>query len=603
MATPAAVNAGQPDHEGPRFANMTDTVTIKVETTESFTIHTSLLLRESNFFKQQEQLLLQNKSFDLPLPYKAITFEVFVKYLYSSRIPQTITCPIGDTLEAYKLGKFLEAENFATLCDEHVRKQLFFKSPHPRLSDLSMLADLADDPIKTLILERIAWLIVEGRHEASEDFSATLNSLGAVTQPIWKELLASIIVQARKRSRDQATVYGHSNNGSGLFGIANQTNPSGGLFGNSANTNTGDGLFGNPNQINPPGGLFDQPLTSAGNNTCTLAGIGGGLFGSQQPKDTTGGGLFGDAETTNNIGGGLFGYNPRQASTGGSLFGQSNTNSATSTGGLFGQAHPSSGDAFGHAGGVGSASTTGTIVPFPRHKERELNGTTSVYQSIAATPAYHHTSHEELRLHDYQGGRRSGEVEKPTNGPQAGVFPRQGSVNSVLAETRNTDASREAELAAKLVIENCVNPLSTTKAAGADALPAEAVATVNTTSAHISGMSTPEVIETPASDSSLSKDAFANKATAGGASVHDRDATTKAVQNYDLLLARFSNTAKALHNFLRNAPASDTGHHQHLIASSMNLEVAKVHRAAQELLDAGYIYDTVDENTWAALDY
>jgi len=575
---------------------MTDTATIKVETTESFTVHTSLLLRESNFFKQQEQLLLENKSFDLPLPYKATTFEVFVKYLYSSRIPQTITCPIGDTIEAYKLGKFLEAENFATLCDEHVRKQLFFKSPHPRLSDLSMLADLADDPIKTLILERIAWLIVEGRHEASEDFSATLNSLGAVTQPIWKELLASIIVQARKRSRDQATVYRHSNlgpgfvaatdgigqlpvdqglfahrnsayasggvlgrgnglvdnqqqtsttesstfgntqpkgnTGGGLCGSTNQSKPSGGLFGNtegglSGNTNTGGGLFGNTNQTNPLGGLFNQPLTSVGNNTCTLAGTGGGLFGSQQPKYTTGGGLFG----------------------GGSLLGKSNTNSATSTGGLFGQAHPSSSGAFGYAGGVGSASTTGALGSFPRHEERGLDGTTSVYQSIAATPAYHHTSHEELRLHDYQGGRRSGEAEKPTNGPQAGVFSRQGSVNKVPAETRNTDADREAELAAKMgklernmqsleestttilsklnaVIENCANPLSTTKSAGADALPTEAAATVNTTSAHISGMSTPEVIETPASDSSLSKDAFGNKATADGARVHDGEATT-----------------------------------------------------------------------------
>ena len=393
-----------------------------------------------------------NGHFDLPPPYKATTFEVFVKYVYSSRIPHNSTWTIDDSIEAYKLGKFLEADRFVTLCDGHVRSQLFLKSPQLRLSHLSMLADLSDDPIHTLIQERIVWLIIEGTYEAAEDPSNVVHDLDAISQPVWKELLASIILQARKRSLSHPPVYGHSNRGpgslaatsgssqppvgQGLFGNPNTAPPSGGpldcghglfgiqqpaststnsafgpknntggglfgnngggLFGNTGsglldNTggslfgNTGGGLFSSTNQQTSLCGLFGQPSTDAGNCSSVSAGTVGGLFGSQQPKNNSGGRLFGSAPQSNSIGSGLFGA-PQVNQSSGSLFSRpqpvSNTN--------------------------GSA--------LPLRTEQESHNTV-VYQSIAATPTYQHTSHEELRRHDYQGGRQARDVEKPNSQP------------------------------------------------------------------------------------------------------------------------------------------------------------------------------------------
>ena len=58
-----------------------------------------------------------------------------------------------------------------------------------------------------------------------------------------------------------------------------------------------------------------------------------------------------------------------------------------------------------------------------------------------------------------------------------------------------------------------------------------------------------------------------------------------------------------VYKWLRNSPQSNEGQHVQLIASSMGLEVNDVFRAAEELVEAGLTFTTVDEQTWAVLDY
>lgn len=65
-----------------------------------------------------------------------------------------------------------------------------------------------------------------------------------------------------------------------------------------------------------------------------------------------------------------------------------------------------------------------------------------------------------------------------------------------------------------------------------------------------------------------------------------------------------SRNAKAVFNFLANSPAAgNEGMHANLIASSMGLSVRDVQAAAEELIGQGMLYTTVDDDTWAILDY
>ena len=62
-----------------------------------------------------------------------------------------------------------------------------------------------------------------------------------------------------------------------------------------------------------------------------------------------------------------------------------------------------------------------------------------------------------------------------------------------------------------------------------------------------------------------------------------------------------SQTAKRVWNFLANAPQTNEGHHVHLIASQLKMDVGEVSKAGQELQDNGLLYTTLNEETWAAL--
>ncbi|KAL8736465.1 MAG: hypothetical protein Q9166_000257 [cf. Caloplaca sp. 2 TL-2023] len=212
-----------------------------------------------------------------------------------------------------------------------------------------------------------------------------------------------------------------SNTGTGFgqpsntgFGASTGTT-GGGLFGTSNNnTNTGFGGFGAAGSTSSPFG----GTTAFGTNTSS----GGGMFGSNTATagNSTGFGSFGGNNT--NTGGGLFGggnkpaFGTPQPTTGGSLFGGGSNAFGTSnnqTSG-FGAAPTSSALASNTAECQGTGST-----PFQAFTEKEgVNGSqTNHFQSITFMQPYKNFSFEELRLADYNQGRRYG------NGSgQAGAF-------------------------------------------------------------------------------------------------------------------------------------------------------------------------------------
>lgn len=61
--------------------------------------------------------------------------------------------------------------------------------------------------------------------------------------------------------------------------------------------------------------------------------------------------------------------------------------------------------------------------------------------------------------------------------------------------------------------------------------------------------------------------------------------------------------ARKMFQFLSNAPGSNEGVHLNLITSSTGLTTRDVLGAADDLLAQGLVYTTVDDETWAILDY
>lgn len=151
----------------------------------------------------------------------------------------------------------------------------------------------------------------------------------------------------------------------GTFGSA-------GGFGNTANTGTAGGFsFGanNNQQQQPQASPFGQQANA---NPFGAKPAGGGLFGQSQPA------------------------------AGGGLFGQQQQQQPGATGGLFGA-----------AGGTPANVTTGTSNPVWQatvvtEKDPQNNQVPQAYQSITAMPQYKAMSVEELRVQDYEQGRKSG---------------------------------------------------------------------------------------------------------------------------------------------------------------------------------------------------
>ncbi|KAE8348603.1 hypothetical protein BDV28DRAFT_143118 [Aspergillus coremiiformis] len=91
--------------------------------------------------------------------------------------------------------------------------------------------------------------------------------------------------------------------------------------------------------------------------------------------------------------------------------------------------------------------------------------------------------------------------------------------------------------------------------------------------------------------------------TAGGAG--GADATMGGVDDYSASkgLPAMSPVARRVYNLLKTEPQSNEGLHAQLIAAKLSLPMPDVARAGDELLTAGVIFSTVDEQTWAILEY
>lgn len=68
-------------------------------------------------------------------------------------------------------------------------------------------------------------------------------------------------------------------------------------------------------------------------------------------------------------------------------------------------------------------------------------------------------------------------------------------------------------------------------------------------------------------------------------------------------VASLSPVARRIYTFLKSAPQDDVGLHMQVIATKLNIPVTDVARAGEELLGAGVIFSTMDEQTWAILEY
>jgi len=89
-----------------------------------------------------------------------------------------------------------------------------------------------------------------------------------------------------------------------------------------------------------------------------------------------------------------------------------------------------------------------------------------------------------------------------------------------------------------------------------------------------------------------------NAATNGAGTVSRQEYATAA----DTQLGHVSPLARRIFTTLKNTPAGNEGLHVQLIASNMNLPPSEVYKGAEELVAAGVIFTTVDDNTWAVLD-
>ena len=61
--------------------------------------------------------------------------------------------------------------------------------------------------------------------------------------------------------------------------------------------------------------------------------------------------------------------------------------------------------------------------------------------------------------------------------------------------------------------------------------------------------------------------------------------------------------ARRLYNALKETPQSNEGLHVQMLASQLQAGVNDVYKAAEELIGIGLIFTTVDDNTWAILEF
>ena len=64
-----------------------------------------------------------------------------------------------------------------------------------------------------------------------------------------------------------------------------------------------------------------------------------------------------------------------------------------------------------------------------------------------------------------------------------------------------------------------------------------------------------------------------------------------------------SATAKKVFTYLQKSPDANEGIHVNQIAAGLSLPSNEVFKAGDELLGMGIVYTTVDDETWAVLEY
>jgi len=70
-----------------------------------------------------------------------------------------------------------------------------------------------------------------------------------------------------------------------------------------------------------------------------------------------------------------------------------------------------------------------------------------------------------------------------------------------------------------------------------------------------------------------------------------------------VLPARMSAAARKVYNLLQSAPQNNEGLHVQQISNQLGVTANEALKAGDELLVEGLIYTTVDDETWAVLEY
>lgn len=89
---------------------------------------------------------------------------------------------------------------------------------------------------------------------------------------------------------------------------------------------------------------------------------------------------------------------------------------------------------------------------------------------------------------------------------------------------------------------------------------------------------------------------FVNDEYGGGA-------TNGNVSGGRVLSAKISGNGRKVFNLLNSTPQNNEGINVHVIAQELQMPVNDVFKAGDELLQDGLIYTTVDDETWAILEY
>ncbi|KAF4513427.1 hypothetical protein G6O67_000700 [Ophiocordyceps sinensis] len=84
-----------------------------------------------------------------------------------------------------------------------------------------------------------------------------------------------------------------------------------------------------------------------------------------------------------------------------------------------------------------------------------------------------------------------------------------------------------------------------------------------------------------------------------GGAAHGHDAVAQMPSK----LSSCSAAAKKMFNFMNDTPGGNEGVHLNVITSTVGMSVRDALTAADELLGQGLIYTTVDDETWAILEY